>query len=90
MWKKAGAPLTTQHVKPTVKFGGGSVMIYSCMMVYGVGLICRIEGKIDAFLYREVLRDELQETVEYKGMDKENLIFQQDNHLKYRSVLAQK
>ena len=75
VWKKAGAPLTAQHVKPTVKFGGGSVMIWGCMTVHGVGLMCRIEGKIDASLYREILRDELQGTVEYYEIDKEDLIF---------------
>ena len=65
-------------------------MIWGCMTVHGVGLMCRIEGKMDASLYREILRDELQGTVEYYGMDKEDLIFQQDGDLKHRSGLAQK
>jgi hypothetical protein len=84
VWKKAGAPLTAQHVAPTVKFGGGSVMVWGCMTVHGVGLMCRIEGKMDASLYQEILEDELYE------MDREDLIFQQDNDPKHRSKFAQK
>jgi len=90
MWKRAGTPLTAQHVMPTMKFGGGSVMVWGCMTMYGVGLMCRIEGKMDASLYEEILEDELQETVDYYGMDREDLIFQQDNDPKHTSKRAQK
>jgi hypothetical protein len=90
VWKRAGAPLTAQHVTPTVKFGGGSVMVWGCMTVHGVGLMCRIEGKMDASLYQEILEDELQGTVDYYEMDREDLIFQQDNDPKHTSKLAQK
>jgi len=89
VWKKAGAPLTAQHVSPTVKFGGGNVMIWGCMTVHGVGLMCRIEGKMNSSLYEEILRDELQGTVDFYGMDRGDLIFQQDNDPKHRSKLAQ-
>jgi transposase len=89
VWKKAGAPLTAQHVTPTVKFGGGSVMIWGCMTVHGVGLMCRIEGKMDASLYEEIMEDELQGTVDFYGMDREDLIFQQDNDPKHTSKRAQ-
>ena len=90
VWKRAGAPLTAQHVTPTVKFGGGSVMIWGCMTVHGVGLMCRIEGKMDASLYEEILEDDLLGTVEYYGMDREDLIFQQDNDSKHTSKCAQR
>ena len=90
VWKRAGAPLTAQHVTPTVKFGGGCVMIWGCMTVHGVGLMCRIEGKMDASLYEEILGDELMGTVDYYEMDREDLIFQQDNDPKHKSKHAQK
>jgi transposase len=90
VWKKHGAPLTSQHVKPTVKFGGGNVMIWGCMTIHGVGYMCRIEGKMDAPLYEEILEDHVLETVRYYGMDEENFIFQQDNDSKHTSKRAQK
>jgi transposase len=90
VWKRAGAPLTAQHVTPTVKFGGGSVMIWGCMTVHGIGFMCRIEGKMDASLYEEILQDELLGTADYYEMDREDLIFQQDNDPKHTSKRSQR
>jgi hypothetical protein len=90
VWKKAGAPLTAQHVQPTVKFGGGSLMIWGCMTVHGVGFMCRIEGLMNAELYEEILEDHVLKTVEYYGMDENNFIFQQDNDSKHKSKWAMK
>ena len=50
--------------------------------------MCRIEGRMDGSLYEEILRDELMGMVEYYGMDKEELIFQQDNDTKHTSQHA--
>ena len=88
VWKRAGNRCTDQHVKPTVKFGGGSIMIWGCMTSQGVGYACRIEGTMDAELYRSILRDELTNTMEYYGLDRERMIFQQDRDSKHTSCLA--
>jgi hypothetical protein len=88
VWKRTGAPLTSQHVKPTVKFGGGNVMIWGCMTVHGVGFACKIDGRMDAVLYEEILDDLLLESVRYYGMDEEDFIFQQDNDSKHTSKRA--
>lgn len=87
VWKKKGAPRTKQHVKQTVKHGGGSVMIWGCMTIHGVGFMCRIDGIMDKFLYREILDDHLFQTVDYYDMDRERFIFQQDNDPKHASGL---
>ena len=89
VWKKAGSPLTSQHVQPTVKFGGGHVMIWGCMTAHGVGYMCRIEGKMDAELYEEILEDHLFKTMCYYKMDKCQTIFQQDNDPKHTSKQCQ-
>ena len=52
--------------------------------------MCRIEGEMDASLYEEILEDDLLGTVEYYGMDREDLIFQQDNNSKHTSKCAQR
>ena len=89
MWKKKGAPRTERHVKKTVKHGGGSVMIWGCMTAHGVGFMCRIDGKMDKFLYREIMDDHLFQTVDYYNMDRERFIWQQDNDPKHASGLVQ-
>ncbi|PFH47306.1 hypothetical protein AMATHDRAFT_152454, partial [Amanita thiersii Skay4041] len=58
--KKHGAALTEQHVNGTVKFGSGSfgitsLMIWGCMTTQGVGYMCRIDGRMDGELYRDIL-----------------------------------
>ena len=90
VWKKPGSELKEQHVSGTVKFGGGSLMVWGCMTPQGVGYMCKIDGRMDAELYTSILQDEFLETVEFYGLDRENLILQQDNDPKHTSRLASK
>jgi len=46
VWKKAGEPLSDRLVEGTLKFGGGSLMVWGCMLWDGVGYVCKIEGKM--------------------------------------------
>ena len=50
-WKSSKEPLRPHHVKPTVKHGGGSIMVWGCMTPEGVGYLCRIDGGLNAELY---------------------------------------
>ena len=87
-WKKKGSRLTDQQVTGTVKFGGGHLMMWGCLTSKGVGLACRIDGAMDAPLYVSILEDELQQTMEYYGLEKGETIFQQDNDPKHKSRIA--
>jgi hypothetical protein len=75
VWKRAGAPLQSQHILQTIKFGEGYVMIWGCITTAGVGLMYRIEGKMDAELYEEILEDHVFQTLEYYDLDSSNFIF---------------
>jgi hypothetical protein len=88
VWKQPGGALTTHHVQGTVKFGGGSLMLWGCMTAKGVGYAARIDGRMDAELYRSILDDELLETIDYYGFGKDDIIFQQDNDPKHTSRIA--
>jgi len=88
IWKKPGTQLKKQHVKSTVKFSGGNLMMWGCMTVKGVGFACRIEGRMDAELYTRILDDEFFQTIEYYNLDCEIAIFQQDNDPKHTSRMA--
>jgi hypothetical protein len=51
VWKEVGEPLSDRLVESTMKFGGGNVMMCSCIFWEGIGYATRIEGKMDAGLY---------------------------------------
>ena len=88
VWKAQGSALTEQHVKGTVKFGGGSLMMWGCMTAQGIGYACRINGHMDAQLYMHILDDEFLRTLEYYRLDVDKIIFQQDNDPKHTSHIA--
>ena len=50
VWKQQGGPLQDHHVAGTVKFGGGSLMMWGCMTCDGVGYACEIDGRMDVTL----------------------------------------
>ena len=49
-WKQTGEGLNERLVQGTVKFGGGSVMVWGCFMWEGVRYATRIEGRMDGEL----------------------------------------
>ena len=92
VWKKAGENtgkvISDRQVEGTLKFGGGSVMMWGCMLWDGVGYACKIDGRMDADLYCQILDDELQASVDHYGKTAEDIIFQQDGDPKHRSKKA--
>lgn len=88
-WKGVNEGLSAKEIKGTRKFGGGSLMFWGCMTAKGVGNACRIEGRMNAELYTDILNDELLETIRQQELDKLLIIFQQDNDPKHTSKRAQ-
>ena len=88
VWKKEKENLNPRLVQPTVKHGGGSVMVWGCFGWDGVGTACRIHGKMDADLYTSILEDELQLSLQEWGKTADDIIFQQDNDPKHTSKKA--
>jgi len=54
-WRYPGQWLLDHHVIPTVKHGGGAIMVWDCMTWQGTEFLCRIEHGIDAELYQTIL-----------------------------------
>jgi hypothetical protein len=77
-------------VEGTKKFGGGSLMMWGCMLWEGPGYGCKIDGRMDEDLYIKILDDELQESLNYYGKTQDDIIFQQDNDPKHTCKKAQK
>lgn len=51
MWEGRNEPLRTRHIKPNIKFCGGSIMIWECIISKGVGLIEKTEGRMTVVDY---------------------------------------
>ena len=83
VWKKAGEGLSNRLVEGTQKFGGGSLMVWGCMLWDGVGYACRIDGRMDGDLYIKILEEDLQASLNYYGKSTGGVIFQQDNDSKH-------
>ena len=52
IWRKPGTI-------PTVKHGGGSIMLWGCFSAAGTGRLVRIEGKMNGAKYRDFLDENL-------------------------------
>jgi transposase len=87
-WVEPGAPLTSRQVQPIVKHGGGNIMVWGCFTAHGIGYLCRIDGGLDAELYRQILGDELMQTLAYYHLDKADVVFQHDNDPKHTAKLT--
>jgi hypothetical protein len=81
----AGDPLGEREVKGTVKVGGGNWMVWGCMGWNGVGIVCEVEGSMNAEQYVSILEECLLRSMEESDVDEEDIIFQQDNDPKYMS-----
>jgi transposase len=59
VWRKPHTALHQRNVTPTVKHGGGNIMVWGCVSAKGVGALTRINGIMNAPMYVRILRDHL-------------------------------
>lgn len=74
-----------KYICPTVKHGGGNVLVWGCFSAFGMGPIHRIVGKMDRFMYKDILQTYLVPYLD-DTMPLQN-IFQHDNDPKHSSKL---
>jgi DDE superfamily endonuclease/Transposase len=88
VWKKPGEGLSDRLVQGTQKFGGGSLMVWGCMMWEGPGFATRIDGRMDASLFTDILEEDLQASLQFYHKNPQEIEFQQDNDPKHTSRKA--
>ena len=54
----------SRNTKGTVKYGGGSLMVWACIAHTGVGKIHLIDGNLNAHQYVEILLENLAPSIE--------------------------
>lgn len=89
VWRKVNESLKTKNLIPTVKHGGGNVMVWGCIAACGVGNLVFISEKINKQIYKNILEENLYESVAKLGLDSRTFLFQQDNDPKHSSYLVQ-
>ena len=89
VWKMPGERFSDRLVQGTVKFGGGSLMIWGCMFWEGPRYATKIDGRINADIFVSIPDDELQESIKYYKKKPSNVLFQQDSDPQRKSKKAQ-
>lgn len=82
VWRKSDEGLQDRHLQPTVKHGGGSIMVWGCFSWAGVGNLTQVNGIMTADVYIDILCENLEESMLKMGLEN-NYTFQQDNDPKH-------
>ena len=75
VWRKPGT-------LPTVKHGGGSIMLWGCFSAAGTGRLVTIEGKMNGARHREILDENLLRSIQDLRLGR-RFTSQQDNDHKH-------
>jgi len=81
VWRQPHESMKRECLKPTVKYGGGSVMVWGCMSTSGVGNLVRVEGIMYKEQYEKILNENIKQSA--KKLKMRSFIFQQDNDPKH-------
>uniref|UniRef100_A0AAY5KNG1 Tc1-like transposase DDE domain-containing protein n=1 Tax=Esox lucius TaxID=8010 RepID=A0AAY5KNG1_ESOLU len=81
VWRKKDE-YNPKNTIPTMKHGGGNIILWGCFSAKGTGRLHRIEGRMDGAMYREILANNLLPSVRALKMGR-GWVFQHDNDPKH-------
>ena len=82
VWRKRNAEYNPKNTIPTVKHGGGNLMLWGCFSAKGTGRLHSMEGRMNGAMYREILGNNLLPSVRTLKMGC-GWVFQDDNDPKH-------
>ncbi len=82
VWRQPGEEYKDKFILPTIKHGGGSVMVWGCMSASGTGELQFIEGTMNSNTYCDILKQSMIPFLRRLGR---RAVFQHDNDLKHLS-----
>ncbi|KAF7641127.1 hypothetical protein LDENG_00292770 [Lucifuga dentata] len=63
IWRKTNAAFQKKNIIPTIKHGGGSVMVWGCFAASGPGRLAVIDGTMNSALYQKILKENVRPSV---------------------------
>lgn len=88
VWRKPGTAHHLPNTIPTVKHGGGSIMLWGCFSAAGTGRLVRVEGKLNGAKYRDILNENLFHSAQDLRLGR-RFTFQHDNDPKHTAKTTQ-
>ncbi|KAK3557791.1 hypothetical protein QTP86_000778, partial [Hemibagrus guttatus] len=82
VWRRKNAELHPKDTIPTVKHGGGNIMLWGCFSAKGPGRLIRVKERMNGAMYREILSKNLLPSARALKM-KRGWVFQHDNDPKH-------
>jgi transposase len=79
VWRRVGERYHTDCLVPTVKHGGGSIMVWGCISWWGVGPLVVVEGTLNGAAYVDIMSKHLERYLEQLKRVCTGVIFQDDN-----------
>ncbi len=82
VWRRKNAELHPKNTIPTVKHGGGNIMLWGCFSAKGPGRLICVKERMNGVMYREILSENLLPSARALKM-KRGWVFQHDNDPKH-------
>ncbi|KAK3522302.1 hypothetical protein QTP86_001995 [Hemibagrus guttatus] len=84
VWHKSNTAFQKKNITPTVKYGGGSVMVWGCSAASGPGRLAVINGTMNSAVYQKILKENVRPSVCDLKL-KQTWVLQQDNDPQHTS-----
>ncbi|CDQ86387.1 unnamed protein product [Oncorhynchus mykiss] len=88
VWRKKKDEYNPKNTIPTVKHGGGNIILWGCFSAKGTGRLHPIEGRMDGAMYREIFANNFLPSIRRALKMGRGWIFQHDNDPKHTARAA--